>query len=277
MIILGVNAYHSDASACLLRDGALLAASEEERFRRIKHWAGFPSEAVRHCLSESSIKIEDVEHVAINQDSQANLLEKVSYTLLRRPSLSLVLDRLHNKQRRMRIDDEIARIFGQQWSRRTHSVEHHLAHLGSAFLASRFDEAVSVSVDGFGDFASGAWGLGRGGLIEADDRVYFPHSLGIFYQAITQYLGFPHYGDEYKVMGLAPYGELRYMEQMRRIVRLVDDGTYALDLSYFRHAQEKVEYEWEDCQPVVGTLYSAALEKLLGEARAPGAPLERRH
>ena len=277
MLVLGLNAYHGDASACLLRDGELVAAAEEERFRRIKHWAGFPSEAIRYCLEEAGAAPEDIEHVAINQDARANLLQKVSYTLARRPSLGLVLDRLKNKQKRVGVEVELAKVFGGPWRGTVHSVEHHHAHLGSAYLVSPFEEALAVSVDGFGDFASAAWGMGRGGEVEVEDRVYFPHSLGIFYQAMTQHLGFPHYGDEYKVMGLAPYGEPSCMAEMRRLVRLQDDGSYELGLEYFRHHREKIEYEWENGAPVVGPLYSGALAELLGPPRAPEAPLEQRH
>jgi len=254
-----------------------VAAAEEERFRRIKHWAGFPAEAIRYCLDEAGAAPEDVAHVAINQHARANLLKKVWYALARRPSLGAVLDRLKNKRKRAGVEQELSQLFGRPWRGRVHEVEHHLAHLGSAFLVSPFDEAVAVSVDGFGDFASAAWGVGRGHAVEVDERVYFPHSLGIFYQAMTQYLGFPHYGDEYKMMGLAPYGEPRFMAEMRRLVRLQDDGGYELELKYFRHHRDKVEYQWEGGAPVVGALYSGALLDLLGPARAPDAPLEERH
>ena len=138
---------------------------------------------------------------------------------------------------------------GETFRGDVHQVEHHLAHLSSAFHVSPFEEAVVVSVDGFGDFASAAWGIGKGRDISIDGRVHFPHSLGIFYQALTQYLGFPHYGDEYKVMGLAPYGQPNVMQAMRDIVRLEADGTYALDLSYFRHHKEPVAYQWTGGAP----------------------------
>src|SRR5450631_1586558 len=204
--ILGLNAYHGDSSACLVKDGVLVAAAEEERFRRIKHWAGFPSESIRYCLAAAGIRLGDVDVVAINQDAGANLWKKVAYMVMRRPDLSLVLDRIRNKRERVGVAEELARTFpGERMRAEVREVEHHLAHLGSAFLVSPFEEAVAVSVDGFGDFASAAWGVGRGTSLELDDKIYFPHSLGIFYQAVTQHLGFPHYGDEYKVMGLAPY------------------------------------------------------------------------
>ena len=181
MIILGLNAYHGDSSACLVRDGALVAAAEEERFRRIKHWAGFPAEAIRYCLAEAGVGLESVDVVAINQDAGANLWRKVGYLATRRPDLSLVLERIRNKRERTGVAGELSRAFpGATLRAEIRHIEHHLAHLGSAFLVSPFEEAVVVSVDGFGDFASGAWGLGRDGHVEAEDKIYFPHSLGIF-------------------------------------------------------------------------------------------------
>jgi len=125
-----------------------------------------------------------------------------------------------------------------------HPVEHHLAHLSSAFHVCPFDQAAVVSVDGFGDFSSAAWGVAAGSDISSYGRVHFPHSLGIFYQAITQYLGFPHYGDEYKVMGLAPYGHPSFLDSMRKIVRLVADGGFELNLEFFRHHCEDIPYQW---------------------------------
>ena len=276
--VLGLNAYHGDSSACLLRDGALVAAAEEERFRRIKHWAGFPAESIRYCLAEAGIGLADVDVVAINQDARANLWKKLAYTALRRPDLSLILDRIRNKRERLGVADELARAFPVDNLRaEVRHIEHHLAHLGSAFLVSPFAEAVVVSVDGFGDFASAAWGLGRGDRIEGEDKVYFPHSLGIFYQALTQYLGFPDYGDEYKVMGLAPYGEPRFIEGMRRIVMLEGNGAFRLDLDYFRHHREKVDYGSENGEPRVGNLYSLRLVDLFGPARNKDEEITQRH
>lgn len=259
-------------------DGKLVAAAEEERFRRIKHWAGFPSEAIRYCLAEAEIGIGDVDVVAINQDAQAHIWKKLAYLVLRRPGLSFVLDRIRNKKKRAGAAEELARMFpGQKLRAEVRQVEHHLAHLASAHLVSPFADSVVVSVDGFGDFASAAWGAGRGARIEVEDRVYFPHSLGIFYQALTQYLGFPNYGDEYKVMGLAPYGEPRYLDKMRRIVQLQRDGAFRLDLAYFLHHVEKIEYEWENGEPKVGRLFSPALVELLGPTRQKGEELTRYH
>lgn len=278
MIILGLNAYHGDSAACLVRDGAIVAAAEEERFRRIKHWAGFPSMAIAYCFEQAGVTLGDVDIVAVNSDPGASFLKKIQFTLLQRPDLRFVLDRLRNQTKRQSIESELATAFpGASFKGRVARVEHHLAHLASCFLVSPFEEASVASIDGFGDFASAAWGVGRGTGIEIEDRVHFPHSLGVFYQALTQFIGFPHYGDEYKVMGLAPYGEPRFLEQMRKIVRLREGGRYELDTSYFRHHREKIDYAWEGGSPHVGTLYAPALEELLGPARGADELLSDRH
>ena len=277
-VILGINAYHGDSSACLVVDSKLIAAVEEERFRRIKHWAGFPSESVKYCLAEAGITLGQVDHVAINSDPKANLLKKFSFTLTKRPEFGLIMDRLRNAKERHSVEMELQQAFpAQSFKGKVHHVEHHLAHLSSAFHVSPFEEAVVVSVDGFGDFASAAWGIGRGANIDIDDKVYFPHSLGIFYQALTQFIGFPNYGDEYKVMGLAPYGEPKYLEQMRKIVLLEEDGSYRLNMDYFIYHKEKIDYEWENGSPSVGRLFSDNLAELMGPVRQNDDELTQRH
>jgi len=278
MYILGINAYHGDSSACLINDGEMISASEEERFRRIKHWAGFPSESIKSCLEQAGIEIGQIDHIAINSDPKANLIKKIGFTLTKRPELSLVMDRLKNAKERASVKDELEKTFpGYQCKAKIHQVEHHQCHLASSFLVSPFDKAVVVSVDGFGDFASAAWGFGDGNVVETDDKVYFPHSLGIFYQALTQYIGFPNYGDEYKVMGLAPYGEPTFLEKLRKIVLLQNDGSFKLELKYFRHHSEKIEYEWDNNSPKVGTLYTSALDELLGCERKADDSLDQVH
>ncbi len=278
MFILGLNVFHGDSSACLLKDGVLIAAAEEERFRRIKHWAGFPSEAINWCLLEAGISLADVKFIALNQDSKANLGKKIIYTIGKRPSLSVLIDRFQNKRKRLGVKELIKKAFpNSQFKGVIHAVEHHTAHLSSAFHVCPFNEAVVVSIDGFGDFASTAWGVGSGTKINSKDRIYFPHSLGIFYQAITQLLGFHNYGDEYKVMGLAPYGKPHYIDQMRRIVKLKPNGNFELNLKYFRHHREKIDYKWENRSPFVGTLFSHELEKLLGPERKKNEELTPRH
>jgi carbamoyltransferase len=278
MFILGINAFHGDSAACLLKNGTMLAAVEEERFRRTKHWAGFPTLSIRYCLEAAGIGISAIDHVALNQDSSANLSKKISYSVTHRPDLSLVMDRIRNKKKRSGALELLAAEFPGEEIRAIHQpVEHHIAHLSSAFHCSPFESATVVSVDGFGDFASAAWGRGEGVKIEVDDRVYFPHSLGVFYQGLTQFLGFPQYGDEYKVMGLAAYGKPEYLPQMREIVNLQDDGSFRLNLNYFHHHNKRINYEWEGGNPNVGTLFSSQLIELLGPSKTPEEPIKERH
>jgi carbamoyltransferase len=278
MIVLGVNAFHADSAACILRDGELVAAAEEERFRRVKHWAGCPTQAIAYCLREAGIRLRDVEHLAINTDGAARRVERLSYAMAHPPRPSLVFDRLSQRRRRAGVGELIEAAFpGDSFRGTLHRVEHHLAHLASAFLMSPFQEAAVVSVDGFGDFSSAAWGVGKGTAIAVTGRVVFPHSLGVFYQALTQYLGFPHYGDEYKVMGLAAYGAPTQLAEMREILRLHDDGGFALGLDFFRHHRDRIAESWDDAAPAFADLFSARLEELLGPRRQPDAPIERRH
>ncbi len=277
MIILGLNAYHADSAACLIIDGKLIAAAEEERFRRLKHWAGLPTNAIDYCLREAKLRLTDVEHVAINRKPGVNNLRRITFALRHWPHPKLVWQKISNIRSAATVLDALQKAYGIELKAQLHYVEHHLAHLASAFLVSGFSEAACVSVDGFGDFASTAVGSGHGDKVYILDRVYFPHSLGIFYSAMTQFIGFPHYGDEYKVMGLAPYGEPTYLEEMRDIVRIQSDGTFRLNLKYFRHHVGDVSYSWNDCTPSVGLLYRHALVDLLGPARQPNEPLEQRH
>jgi carbamoyltransferase len=278
-IVLGVNAYHGDSAACILVNGKLVAAAEEERFRRLKHWAGFPSQAIRYCLNEARARLSDVSVLAINSDPKAGRRQRVAYLLQKRPSLSYVVRQLRTRLKRKGIEEVVTEAFpGESFRGTIQRVEHHVAHLASAYYLSPWDEAVAVSVDGFGDFASAAWGLARRNRIVVDGRVHFPHSLGIFYETVTQYLGFPNYGDEYKVMGLAPYGQPRFMDQLSDVVRTLPDGSFELNLKYFRHPTQPVTFTWTGGEPTKsGLMYTPALEELLGPARDPKQPLEDRH
>jgi len=278
-IVLGVNAYHGDSAACILVNGKLVAAAEEERFRRLKHWAGFPSQAIRFCLDEARARLSDVSVVAVNSDPKAGRGQRVAYLLQKRPSLSYVVRQLKTRLKRQSLDDVLAAAFpGDSFRGTIQRVEHHVAHLASAYYLSPWEEAVAVSVDGFGDFSSAAWGLARRNRIEVDGRVHFPHSLGIFYETMTQYLGFPNYGDEYKVMGLAPYGKPAFMDQLAHVVRTLPNGGFELNLEYFQHPTQPVTFSWNGGEPTKsGLMYTPVLEQLLGPARKPNEPLDDRH
>jgi carbamoyltransferase len=275
--ILGINAYHADAAACIVRDGKLIAAAEEERFRRIKHWAGFPTYAITYCLQEAKVDLAEVTHVAVNRSARANFGRKLAYVIGHRPSPRLLVSKLRNRRHVASIAEELSTIAGRPFAGSVEYIEHHLAHLASAFFPSPFREATVVSVDGFGDFASAAWGSGVDTTLSLDGRVLFPHSLGILYQAMTQYLGFPHYGDEYKLMGLAAYGNASCRREVQRLVTLQTDGSFSLNLKYFRHHTDDIAYEWHGGKPVCGPLFSAALVEVMGPPRRPDAPIEDRH
>ena len=277
--VLGLNAYHGDGAAVLLKDGEVVAALEEERFRRIKHFAGFPSESVARCLQMGGITGADVQHVAVSRNPRAHLIRKAAFVLRRRPDFGMVRDRFRNSRKVVSLPEEVAGALGVAADAlpEMHYVEHHPAHLASAFFVSPFEEAAVSAIDGFGDFVSTSRAHGRGNQIDVLDRVYFPHSLGLLYTAVTQLLGFRNYGDEFKVMGMAPYGKPTHVDAVSELVRLTGDGRFELNLPYFLHWSDGVDMTWDDGSPTIGSVYSDAMEDLLGPARDPSAPIEQRH
>jgi carbamoyltransferase len=275
--VLGLSAYHADASAAAVVNGRFLAGAEEERFRRIKHWAGFPEQAIRFCLEEmNGGGLEGVTALAVARRPGAYLARKALLALTHPRSLRRALGRARNLRQVASLEERIAAAFGGP-APRLHPVEHHLAHVASAFYCSPFEEAMCLTVDGFGDFVSTMMAVGRGSAVEVLGRVHFPHSLGLFYTAVTQFLGFPGFGDEYKVMGLAAYGEPSFAGRLGKMVPPLPDGTFALDLRYFRHLSEGVDMTWEDGSPELGLVYTPALADLLGPPRQPGEELTQRH
>ena len=281
MIIVGINAYHADSSAAIFVDRKLVAAIEEERFRRIKHWAGFPSQSILFCIKEAGIRFEEVDYFAIGRDPKAKFLKKLLY-LAKNPSgsISAVKNRLQNAKKVSTLENELALISGLSpdiFNNKIKQVEHHRSHLASAFFASPFEEAACVSIDGSGDFTTTMTGIGKGNEIEVLDSVDFPHSIGIFYTAFTQLLGFPHYGDEYKVMGMAPYGRPKYVDKLEKVIHLTDDGLFRLDLKYFRKGTEGVISYGEDHVPLVQPMFSEAMIDLFGPARQKEEELTQYH
>ncbi|MBV9866506.1 MAG: nodulation protein [Abitibacteriaceae bacterium] len=270
MYILGINAYHGGASACLVQDGQLLSAVEDERFRRLKYWAGFPSESIKFCLQQAGITAYDLDHVAISRDPSAHLAQKALFALRKRPSFAAVRDRVNNMAAVRDVKAALCRALELDVNAVRadfHNVEHHRAHMASAFFVSPFQEAAVLSIDGMGDFVSTMVGQASGTKIDVHDHVLFPHSLGIFFTALTQWLGFPNYGDEGKVQGLAPYGTPRYLEEMHKMVRLLPHGAFELNLDYFVHHAQGVDMTWDDGSPNIGTLYSQKVVDLLGPPR----------
>lgn len=273
-MILGLNAFHGDASAALLVNGQLAAAVEEERFNRIKHWAGFPKLAARWCLE--SIDRAGLEHVAISRDPRAHFWSKIRRVATRPADWGKVLSRAQNTVAVSRLAERLnAEGIGNP-DVHVHFVEHHRAHLASAFFASPFEEAAVISIDGFGDFSSVMWGVGRGNKIEVRGGVRYPHSLGLFYTAFTQFLGFPKYGDEYKMMGLGAYGEARFVEDVRNVVRTSGDQV-RLNLDYFVHHTKGAEMTWNNCEPTLGQVYSSRMRDTFGGPRSQGGESEPWH
>ena len=212
----------------------------------------------------------------MSRDPKANLHKKILFTLQKRPSFTkLVKDRLANVAKVRGVDDSLAAALGVErkaLNAKFHNVEHHKSHLSSAFFVSPFDEAACLSIDGFGDFVSTMRAVGRDLELEILDRVEFPHSAGLFYTAVTQFLGFHRYGEEWKMMGLAPYGKPLYVDKLRQVIHPVDGGHFELDLDYFRHHSDGVEMTWDDGSPQMGLVFSPKLAELLGPARDPEDP-----
>jgi carbamoyltransferase len=279
MNILGINAYHGDASACLIQNGELVAAVEEERFNRVKHWAGFPVESIRYCLKFGGISAANLDHVAVSFNPKANLNRKLLFTFEQRPALSSLIDRFKKQSKSSSFKQQLAAACYCQLEdipAPVHKLEHHTTHLASTFFVSPFEKAAILSVDGMGDFVSTLSAGGKSNHLEYFSRTYYPHSIGYLYNAITLYLGFPAYGDEYKVMGLAPYGEPEYLEAFRRIIYPQGDG-FELNLDYFTHHEQGIAMKWESGVPKVEPFHNQQLEKLLGTARQPNAEITTKH
>ena len=326
MYILGINAYHGDAAAALVKDGELIGAAEEERFNRIKHCAGFPTQSIQYCLRTAGIGIEQVDHLGISRNPAAHLHKKILAGARRMIDRQLVAvqnqpvaamaaavgarsepevasqdengfasnsngnghqkvptgrlaDRLRNAATVFDLKSELAqalKVSEQSITARIHRIEHHRAHLASAFFVSPFDRAALLSLDGFGDFVSTMWAIGAGKSIKVLGQVEYPHSLGILYTATTQFLGFPHYGDEGKVMGLAPYGQPRFIDEFRKMVTAESGGKFRLNLDYFLHSTQGIEMSWDGGSPRVGRIFSNAYEESFGPVRRPGSALTER-
>lgn len=279
MNILGINAYHANASAALVSDGRLITAVEEERFNRVKYAAGFPANAVRHCLAEAGLTIKDIDHVAVPRNPWARIATKLFYAV-RMPRFTL--DRYKALKHFRGIQEDLAEacdIDPQAIRAQHHRIEHHVAHLASAFFVSPFERAAVLSTDGLGDFASTMWATGVGNRLNVHGAVAFPHSLGLYYTALSQYLGFWKFGDEYKVMGLAAYGEPAHVAELRRVVKAHNRKGFALGLEYFCHHRTGPEMTWQENgkTPVLGQLFSPYLEERLGKTRPADEPVGKKH
>ena len=277
MYILGINAYHGDAAACIFKDNKILAAAEEERFTRIKHTAGFPIKAIKFCLDMAQISIDQVDHITINKNPNQKLLKKILFASTKLFNLNFIKNRFYNFKKINSIKDEFESHFKIKINSKIHNIDHHTAHIASSVFFSGMKNSNFISVDGFGDFVSTVTGYFDGKKITKFNEVLFPHSLGLFYTAMTQYLGFMNYGDEYKIMGLAPYGKPQYVDKLRKIIKYDRKNLFRLNLKYFLHHLGNVDMTWLNGEPKIGKVFSSELEKLLGNHRKKDEDLTQYH
>jgi len=268
MIILGINAFHPNSSACLLVNGEIKIALEEERINRVKYWSGLPINAIKLCLKNQNIEFFNVDYVAINQNFFANIFSKIKYTLSKRPDISFLINSFKNKLKKRNILNLLQNEFGPfKKNCKLVGVEHHKSHIASAFFESKFDKSVNLSVDGFGDFTSVAWGLGNKEKINIDHKILFPNSLGIFYESFTQFLGFSNFGEEYKVMGLSSLGSPTHLEKIKNVIKLKKNGEFELNLSYFNHHKKNIIYSFDNVAPKIDNLFNNNFINLFGNPR----------
>lgn len=279
MLILGLNMFHADASAAIVVDGEVKFAIAEERLNRHKHFGGFPALAVKACLDWVGAKISDVEHVAVGQDSDANLAKKVQYALAN-PAKILNFIRLRQRKEAMRdVRSLLAKALEVDSSHlrfQEHHLEHHIAHIASAYYCSPWEKAAGFSYDGSGDFVSTMMARCEGNEIEVLDRVFLPHSLGSLYTMICEFIGYSKYGDEGKVMGLAPYGKETYCKEISEIVS-PKNGGFQLDLSYFKPLGSNQGMQvLPDGTVRLARHFSDRMEKLFGQPRQPHTEITQR-
>ena len=279
MLILGLNMFHADASAAIVEDGKILFAVAEERLNRHKHYGGFPSLAVKACLDAVGAKITDVQHVAVGQDSDANLAKKVRYALAN-PAKVLNFIKMRQRKNAMRdVRSLLANaldVDARTLKFREHHLEHHIAHIASSYYCSPWDKAAGFSYDGSGDFVSTMTARCQGNDIQVLDRVFLPHSLGSFYTMICEFIGYKKYGDEGKVMGLAPYGKDTYVEEIRKILAL-KNGSFQLSMSYFKPlGADQGMQVLPDGTVRLARHFSPKMEKLFGTPREPHTEITQR-
>ncbi len=280
MYILGLNAYHADSSAAIFHNGKLIAATEEERFTRIKHWAGFPEQAIRFCLKEAGITLNELDYITIGRDTSAKMLNKITY-LLKNPSLiSRAAERFSNRKQVQSLEEEFKKIDNSVpvavIKQKIRNIEHHRSHLASAFFASPFEESAILSIDGSGDFTTTMIATGKGNKITVLDSVDFPVSCGLFYTAFTQFLGFPHYGDEYKIMGLLLMANLNTPIKVKKVLKFLPNGLFTWHSEYFIQPT-KAGFKYENNIPSVGNLYSQKFITEFGEPRSKNEELTQYH
>jgi carbamoyltransferase len=279
MLILGLNMFHADSSAAIIQDGKILFAVAEERLNRHKHYGGFPALAVKACLDAVGAKLSDIEHVAVGQDSDANLAKKVQYALANPTKILNFIKMRHRKEPMRDVRSLLAHALEVDPVRlkfQEHHVEHHLAHIASAYYCSPWEKAAGFSYDGSGDFVSTMMARCEGNNIQILDRVFLPHSLGSFYTMICDFIGYRKYGDEGKVMGLAPYGKDTFVDEIRKITPL-RDGAFRLNMSYFKPLGSNQGMQvLPDGTVRLARHFSDKMGKVFGPSREPNSEITQR-
>ena len=278
MIILGLNINHADTSACIIVNGKIEAAIEEERFTRIKHFAGFPYNSIEFCLKHTNKKLSDVDYITLNFSPYSNFKQKMLYSIKNILSIS-TLKKIYNFKNKLFNQNQLNKFLKlHDFKGKIINVEHHKSHIASSYYNSKFNKSAGLTIDGFGDFCSTQSFLCNNNKIQNLKKVHFPHSLGILYQTITQFLGFKNYGDEYKVMGLAPYGDPVFMDNFNKLIKYDKNKLFELNLNFFsHHTNPNFSYNFFDGKPIFPNLYSSKITDLLGDERKPNSDLNKRH
>ena len=274
---LGLNFLHSDSSACIFENGILIAAAEEERFTRVKHTTIFPYNSINFCLKKKNLDISQIDFITVNTNPLSSLWHKIFFISKNLKSLPIAFGSIKNSSKKYNLKQYVSKIDNnKKFSGEIKFIDHHESHIASSLFFNEFDECVNLSVDGFGDFASCGWGFSKNKDLNIDKKIYFPHSLGIFYQAMTQFLGFKNYGDEYKVMGLSSYGKPKYVDLINKLIKKKKEG-FELNLEYFSHHKKKILTINNNGQAIYRNLYSNKLIDLLGQDRKKNQKITQDH
>ena len=261
-IILGLNCYHADSSACIIKNGKIIAAIEEERINRIKHWAGFPINSIHECLKMSNLKSQEITDIAINTNPKSNIFYKINFFLSNFMFSFKIFEIFKRYKNKFTINNILKENFALNKNLKFHFVDHHVAHIASAFYPSNFEKAIGLTIDGSGDFSTLTISECSKKKIKILKKILFPNSLGIFYEAMTQFIGFNNYGDEYKIMGLAPYGKPIYEEILKKNI-IIDDNKkfFKLNLKFFNHTNKNFNYKFEG-KPNQNQIYNNKIRSL---------------
>ncbi len=262
MIILGLNIFHADTSASLIIDGKIISAIEEERFNKIKHYAGLPFNAINYCLDSANINISDVDIIAVNYNSKYNFLNKLFFAI-KNINFSTI-EKIISIKRKLSVKSILQKNFSKTIYAKIVFVPHHISHISSSYFLSGLNNAIGLTVDGSGDFSTSESFILKNRSINLIDKTLYPHSLGIFYQTFTQFLGFKNYGDEYKFMGLSSYGSPIYVNRIKKVLKYDIKGNFKLNLDFFTHHRSTLNFQFEDGKPFFTNFFNGKFLELFG-------------